>query len=453
MSTRALARFVAELKYETLPPAVIERARVHWLDGLGCLLAGTAGGPGRSAAAMVAALGTQGGDATVFTGRTRGSPRDAAFVNAMTLYSVGLNDIHKDSVSHPGGCIVPAVLAAGEASGAPGRDLLAAMIAGYEVMGRVGRAIMPSHRERGFHATGTLGAFGAAAAVARVLGFDPLQTANALGIAGSQAAGLFEFHRDGALTMVFHAARAAQNGVEAALLTTAGLTGPLTVLEGERGFCRATSNAFDEAALTRDLGQSFEVEATSFRPYYGCSSTIAGSGATAALVKRMGIRSPDEVSEITVRCHAVVANDNHEADPQTLLAARLSMPFNVSLVLARGDVVTADIGETDLREASVRSSLNKVRLLRDDGMPRFGCSVAIRLANGQVGEEAVLSPRGDATHPLTWDDAVDKFRRLTSGVMRPDGVPPVIDAVRTLEAGGARVLAQRMLAGMRADSP
>src|SRR3990170_3270956 len=145
MSTRALARFVAELKYESLPHEVIERARLHLLDGLGCLLAGTKGGPGRSAAEMVAALHTHGGDATVFTGCTRGSPRDAAFVNAMTLYSVGLNDIHTESVSHPGGCIIPVVLATGEAGGAQGRDLLVAMIVGYEVMCRIGRAVMPSH--------------------------------------------------------------------------------------------------------------------------------------------------------------------------------------------------------------------------------------------------------------------------------------------------------------------
>lgn len=451
MSTRALARFVAELKYESLPPEVIERARVHLLDGLGCLLAGTKGGPGRSAAQMVAALHTQGGDATVFTGRTRASPRDAAFVNAMTLYSVGLNDIHTGSVSHPGGCVIPTVLAAGEAGNVPGREMLVSMIAGYEVMCRVGRSIMPSHRERGFHPTGTYGTFGTAAAAARMMGLTADQTANALGIAGSQAAGLFEFHKDGALTMVFHAARAAQNGIEAALLTTTGLTGPFTVLEGERGFCRATSNAFDESLLTRKLGQSYEVMATSFRPYYGCSSTLAGSGCTAALMKRLGIESPDEVAEVTVRCHAVVEHDNHEDDPQTLLAARLSLPFNVSLVLARGDVVTADLYDEDLRDPEVRASLKKVRLVRDDAMPRFGCSMTMKLTDGKTAEEANLAPRGGADQPLTWDDVTDKFRRLTSAVMHPEGAQPVIDAVRNLETTGPRVLAQRMVEMMKQD--
>ena len=449
MSTRALARFVAELKYESLPHEVIERARLHLLDGLGCLLAGTKGGPGRSAAEMVAALHTHGGDATVFAGRTRGSPRDAAFVNAMTLYSVGLNDIHTGSVSHPGGCVIPTVLAAGEAGNVPGREMLVSMIAGYEVMCRVGRSIMPSHRERGFHPTGTYGTFGATAAAARMMSFAPDQTANALGIAGSQAAGLFEFHKDGALTMVFHAARAAQNGIEAAMLTTAGLTGPFTVLEGERGFCRATSDTFEESLLTRNLGESYEIMATSFRPYYGCSSTISASGCTAALMKRLHIKSPDEVAEVMVRCHAVVVNDNHEDDPQTLLAARLSLPFNVSLVLARGDVVTADLDDDDLRDPKVRASLKKVHLLPDEAMPRFGCALTIRLTNGKTAEETILAPRGAADHPLTWEDVIDKFCRLTSAVMHPEGAQPVVDAVRNLETIGPRVLAQRMVEGMK----
>ena len=346
--------------------------------------------------------------------------------------------------------MIPVVLAIGEWKRSSGRELIAAMVAGYDVMSRVGRSVMPSHRERGFHATGTFGPFGAAAAAARLLGFDAAQTANTFGIAGSQAAGLFEFHRDGALTMVYHAARAAQNGVEAALLSLHGLTGPCTVLEGERGFCRATSNAFDEAALTRGLGELYEIEETSFRPYYGCSSTIAASGATATLMRKLGVKSPDEIAAIDARCHAVVAHDNAEDDPQTLLAARLSMPFNVSLVLARGDVVTADVYETDLRDARVRASLGRVHLHEDKSMPRFGCSLKMTLNDGRNAEEANLAPRGDARHPLTWDDVTAKFRRLTSGVVGEAGATAVIDCVRNLENSDGAALARSLSGALRA---
>lgn len=444
VSTRTLANFVAALRFDELPPAVVERAKCHLLDGLGCLLAGTVSGPAKTAADMLDVLGTTGTQSTIFVRKSRGSSRDAAFANAMTLYSVGLNDIHKASVSHPGGCIIPVVLAVGEWLQSSGPELIVSMIAGYEVMGRVGRSVMPSHRVRGFHPTGTFGTFGASAAAARLLKFDPEQMANTLGIAGSQAAGLFEFHRDGALTMVFHAARAAQNGVEAALLTKAGLTGPCTILEGERGFCRATSDAFDEQMLTADLGKQFELEATSCRPYYGCSSTISGSGATAALVQKLGIRSSAEVSTVVVRCHPVVAHDNHEANPQTLLAARLSLPFNVALVLARGDVVTADLTNDDLQDERVRESLNKVRLTEDRSMPRFGCSVEIKLQDGRSAQESALIPAGDATNPLTWEQTADKFRRLTALVVRHGGAEPVIAAIRELENINGRDLASQL---------
>lgn len=448
-STRILARYAAELRFENLPARVVERARIHLLDGLGCLLAGTRGGPGKTAADMLAQLAARSDQAVICTGNTRGSARDAAFANAMTLYSVGLNDVHTASVAHPGGCVIPVVLAIGEWKRIAGGELIAAMVAGYDVMSRVGRSVMPSHRERGFHATGTFGPFGAAAAAARLLDFDAAQTANTFGIAGSQAAGLFEFHRDGALTMVFHAARAAQNGVEAALLSMTGLTGPCTVLEGERGFCRATSNAFDEAALTRGLGELYEIEETSFRPYYGCSSTIAASGATAALMRKLGVKSHEEIASIDVRCHAVVAHDNAEGDPQTLLAARLSMPFNVSLVLARGDVVTADVYEGDLRDARVRASLGRVHLHEDPSMPRFGCSLKMTLKDGRNAEEANLAPRGDARHPLTWDDVSAKFRRLTSGVVNEAGATALIDGVRNLENSDGAALARSLSGALR----
>lgn len=410
------------------------------LDGLGCLLAGTAGAPGRSAAAMARLLGGE-PQATILTGNTRGSVRDAAFVNGVTLYSVGLNDIHKPAGAHPGGCVIPVLLAVGEWQRTRGDVLLAAMAAGYEAIGRIGRAIMPGHRERGFHPTGTCGTFGAAAAAGRLLGFSAEEMACALGIAGSQAAGLYEFHHDGTLTMIFHAGRAAQNGVEAALLTQAGLTGPATVLEGTRGFFHATANAIDAEAAFRDLGQHYELDATSFRPYFGCSSTIAASGATAQIIERAGPNRPDEAEEVTVLCHPVVAHDNADADPRTLLSARLSLPFNLALVLVHGDVLTRDLEEKELWDPRIRRVLPRVRLVADAAIPRFGAKVVLRFKGGRAQEAAILTPRGDATNPLSWDDVVEKFHRLTGPLLRETGRRKVAETVADIESTDAAALA------------
>ena len=234
--TERLAAFTSSTAFATLPSATVDYTKKLLLDGIGCLLAGTRGGPGRTAArALARSRSADAGQATVIIDGSRASARDAAFVNGITLYSVGVNDIHRGSTSHPGGCIVPVVLSVGEWLRSPGADLAAAMVMGYEIMGRLGAAMIPGHWDRGFHPTGTFGAFGATAAASRLLHLTPQQTTWALGIAGSQAAGNKAFQTDGSLTMVFHAGRSAENGVEAAILAQEGFTGPRTVFEDRNG--------------------------------------------------------------------------------------------------------------------------------------------------------------------------------------------------------------------------
>jgi 2-methylcitrate dehydratase PrpD len=430
-ATRALARFAATLGYGDLPAQTVDIAKRLLLDGLGCLLVGTQGGPARSAAATMRRLGGL-PQATLFAGGFKTSVRNAAFANGVTLYSVGLNDIHKPSTSHPGGCIIPVLLALGEWRDAGGRELIAAMVAGYDVNARVGTAVAPSHRERGFQPTGTVGTFAATAAAGRMLALDEDALASAFGIAGSQAAGLYEFHHDGTLTMIFHAGRAAQNGVEAALLVQDGLSGPATILEGDKGFCHATADRFDEDALTRDLGEKFLIHETSFRPYYGCSSTIAASGATAQLLKSLGLAG-DDVADVEVLCHPVVAKDNFDPNPTTLLGARLSMQYNLALVMDRGEVVTADLGEHDLWNSAIRERMGLVRLTGDTSMPRFGATVKLRTRSGREGECANPLPRGDATVPLTWDDVAAKFGQMAGPLCGAASVAKIVDIVNDLE--------------------
>ncbi len=442
--TRELAAFTSALRYADLPAATVDMAKRLLLDGLGCMLAGSRGALGLNATAMVRGMGGL-PQATLITDLQPASVRDAAFVNGMCLYSVGLNDIHKPAGAHPGGCIIPALLAVGEWQRTPGEVLLAAMTAGYEVAGRVGRAVYPSHRKRGFHPTGTCGTFGAAATAARLLGLDAAHMASALGIAGSQAAGLYECHHDGTSTFIFHAGRAAQNGVEAALLTQAGFTGPATVLEGSKGFFRATSDVFDVAAAMAGFGQKFELDATSFRPYYGCNSTIAASGATAQMLNSTRI-NPEQVGHVTAYCHPVVAQDNGDGDPQTLIAARLSLPFNVALVLVNGDVLSTDLDEQTMWNARIRGLLPKIEVVVDTKMTRYGCRVHLRTTDGRVDERTIREPRGSDASPLLWVDVVEKFHRLVRPLGNAEGQQQVVDAVENLEA----IDAPALMAALRA---
>ncbi len=430
--TRELAAFASRIVCADLPAATLDMAKRLLLDGIGCLLVGGRGATGLAATATVRRLGGL-PQATLMTDLQPASVRDAAFVNGICLYSVGLNDVHKPAGSHPGGCIIPVLLAVGEWQRTPGAMLLAAMAGGYEVAGRIGRAIYPSHRERGFHPTGTCGTFGAAAAAGRLLGLDAVQMASAFGIAGSQAAGLYECHHDGTSTMIFHAGRAAQNGVEAALLTQAGFTGPATVLEGSKGFFQATANTFDANAAMADFGRRYEIEATSFRPYFGCNSTLAASGATAAILKADRV-TPEQIESVTVHCHRVVAQDNADGNPQTMLAARLSLPFNVALVLAHGDVLAGDLEDKSLHDARIRGLLPKIRVIVDAAMPRYGSRVQLRTSGGKVVEETIAEPRGSDQYPLLWDDVVAKYYRLVDPLGNLEAQRKVVAAVENLQS-------------------
>jgi len=271
--------------------------------------------------------------------------------------------------------------------------------------------------------------------------------ASALGIAGSQAAGLYECHHDGTSTMIFHAGRAAQNGVEAALLTQAGFTGPATVLEGSKGFFQATADKFDVVAAMADFGQRYEIDSTSFRPYFGCNSTIAASGATAMMVHELHI-APGQVDHVTVHCHPVVAQDNADGNPQTMLAARLSLPFNVALVLHHGDVWAGDLPDAELHNPRIRALLSKVKLIADPAMSRRGAEITVRTQNGRSETETLRDPRGSEGNPLTWDEVATKFRSLVAATVDERDQCAVIDAVADLEALDGRRLAAVLLAAV-----
>ena len=448
--TETLAGYTSSISYSTLPVATVEYTKKLLLDGIGCLIAGTRGEPGRMAARAVARLrSSDAGQATLFIDGTRASARDAAFVNGITLYSVGVNDIHRASTSHPGGCIVPAVLAVGEWLKAPGRDMLVAMAMGYELMGRLGHAMIPSHWDRGFHPTGTFGAFGATAAASRLLRLTAQQTTWAFGIAGSQAAGNKAFQTDGSLTMVYHAGRSAQNGVEAALLAQEGFSGPRTVLEDPNGFCMAGTDECRLDALVDGLGERYEIDATSFRPFYGCTLTIAASGAMAALIARHPLRATDDIAAVTVRCHPSALHEIDGPDPQTLLAARLSMQFNVALVIDRRDVFVGDLTDQDLANPRIRGLLPRIALEEDPAMTMWGNAVLVRFRDGSTDQHEIRLPKGDPENPMTWEDTRTKFMKLTDPLGNPPAGRHIVEAVRTLERSDGAILADAIDAMVR----
>ncbi len=258
--TAKLVEFCGGLRYESLPSVTVDRVKYHFLDFLGVASRGSLVDSSKAAYRLVRDIGLDPGGAVIIGTDMRAAPQYAALANGTSAHSLELDDLHNESSAHPEVVIFPAALAASQISDGGGKRFIEAVIAGYEVMTRLGKALHPGkHYARGFHPTGTCGAFGAAAAASRILGLDQEQTINALGIAGSQTAGSMEFLTDGAWSKRLHAGWAAHSGLIATLLAQRGFTGPATIIEGRFGFLHSYSDGADPDRVLADLGKPFEI--------------------------------------------------------------------------------------------------------------------------------------------------------------------------------------------------
>ena len=268
--TQTLAEFVAHCNEQTIPPLVLARAKLFALNSLIVALAGARATSSKLVVALVEKLGGTRRPASS-AGRSA-SVTQAALCNGAITHAVELDDDHRTSVLHPGTVVLPAALAMAEYCGADGKTLLAGLVAGYEMMTRIGDAFLGQQYYAGFHSTGTCGVFGAAGAAGRILGLDERRLTTAFGIAGTQAAGLGEWALDGSWIKRLHPGKSAEAGIIAALLASAGFTSPNTILEGTQGFLKAFSyrDKWDESIILKDLGVVYRGHATSFKPYACC---------------------------------------------------------------------------------------------------------------------------------------------------------------------------------------
>ncbi|MCH9037742.1 MAG: MmgE/PrpD family protein, partial [Chloroflexi bacterium] len=268
--TRDLARFASELDYDHIPPQVIQAAKGYILDCLGCGLAATS----LPWSLMVAELARESGapgPCTLLGLPWRTSAPYATLVNGTMIGGFETDHVYSPASCHPGASVFPALLAIAEREHLSGRHFLTALVAGYEVVCRIGQAATRAVEDvAGFHGPATNGPFGAAAAVARALMLDPEQTASALGIAASSAGGLLEFSLDGSMIKRLHMGRASQLGLESALLAQKGFTGPHTILEGSRGFLRVFSPDPHPERLLEGLGKSYVMESALQIKSYPC---------------------------------------------------------------------------------------------------------------------------------------------------------------------------------------
>lgn len=382
------------------------------LDFLGVAIAGASTIEGRTIVDVLS-KSEPAGTIGVPVDHHRFSPAMAALISGTMGYSIGLTDTHARSITHPGPSVVPAALAVGQDVGATPEDILKAITLGVEVITRIGAAVNPSHRARGFHPTATCNHFGVALATSYLLKSDVEHTLWALGIAGSTAGGLYEFRQSGNMLMALHGGWPALAGIYAGRLAAGGFSGPSTVLEGPEGFLRAFADHTQPESLVSAVGHPWAIEEISMRPYNACRYAHAAIDALGKIQQEHAVSS-EEIDQLVIWTHRTAVDQ--ETVPNTLVSARLCTAFNVALTIVHGPRLT-EVGQRDLDDPAVRQIMGRIEIAEDPVLTRmfpekWPCRVEVKVRSGRTYECQVDVPKGDPENPLNDDELDDKFTQL-----------------------------------------
>jgi len=442
-AAETIAGFATSLTLDDIPIEVAEDAKLHVLDVLGCGLAAHASGIATEGRSTMAELGGE-PQATVIGLADRLPAANAAFANAMLCHGLDFDDTHSDSVSHVSTVVAPAALAAGELQAASGRDVLAAIVAGNEVVCRIGMAASGRFHARGFHPTAVCGIFGGAAAVARVAGADAETTTRSLGIVGSMASGLFAYLADGTPTKPIHPAWAAHGAHIAARLAHHGASGPQSVIEGKFGlyhaFLGAEAGDVDIEAQLADLGRRWETPRIAYKPYPVCHFMHGSLGATAEAL-RGRLLTADEIEDVVVTVpeagvSLVLEPAAQKQAPRSEYEGKFSLQYSAASMLVRGHVGVGDFTDEAIVDPAVLAVARKVRYETPEypTYPQaFPGGVRVTLASGETLESDFPHQRGGPENPLSADEVRAKFRDNAGLALAGHAVAALEEAILGLE--------------------
>ena len=440
--TRTLAKFASNVNYEDLPPDVVDRAKYFCLDFAGVTLNGSTTD---SAKAVVRALDDVGrsGPSTIVGTNKRALPEYAAMANGTAFHSIEMDDVNNEASLHPGVVAFPTALAMADIAPVSGKDFISAVVAGYDVIIRLGRALKPKeHYGRGFHPTGTCGAFGGAAVAARLLGLQGDDYTHALGIAGSQAAGSMEYLAQGAWTKRLHPGWSAHSGIWAALLARAGYSGPTTILEGRDGFLNAYSGDPDPSLVLKDLGEEYQVTRTGVKPHACCRYNQGPIDCLLEIGKSNDFQAMDieevKIGVLSQGMRLVAEPVEAKRNPKSVVDMQFSMPFAAAVALSYGSASLNEyaIGIPDRPE--VRHIMDRVQCVTDPKLdaqtPKlFPAWAEVRTSNGRTMRSELTYPKGDPENPVTWDEMRTKFNLLSASVISSQRQKEIISAIDSLE--------------------
>jgi 2-methylcitrate dehydratase PrpD len=414
----AAERFAAwalELDLDAVPPDVVAAAKLHVLDVVGCGLAAHGLGVATEGRTAMTELGGEPEASVIGLGTGLPAP-NAAFANAMLCHGLDFDDTHSDSVSHVSTVVVPAALALAEARDADGRELLTAIVAGNEIVTRIGMATPGAFHARGFHPTAICGIFGATAAAARLRGVSAADAASAFGIAGSMASGLFAYLDDGTATKPIHPAWAAHGALLAARLAELGAEGPPGVLEGRFGVFHAfVDTRIDLEPQLADLGEHWETPRIAFKSYPACHFVHGSLGATASLLDGL---EPAEIEDVVVivpeaGVSLVLEPAASKVAPRTDYEGKFSLQYSTAAMLVHGRVGLTTYTTEALADTRVLELARKVRYETKEyaSYPAaFPGGVRIRLRDGRTLDADLPHQLGAPENPMSEEQVREKFR-------------------------------------------
>ena len=446
----ALARFGASFSLDDVPEGDRRYAKLLLLDLLGCAIAGLDTEEARLARRAGRALSPGGGDASVWGTGEAAQPGIAAMVNGTAAHALELDDFH--GVDHSGAVTVPALMAAADAGGeADGGRFLEGMVFGYEVGRRLldGAGGYRRHNAAGWHTTGTLGSYAAAAAVAKLVGLDERRMLWALGIAGSFTGGTWAFNLDGAMSKRYHAGIAAQTGLQAAFLAREGFTGPAAVLEaGRGGYFNLYGEGMTPAArsVAKELGRDFRIGWAGVKVYACCRGIHSALDVALDFRRRHGLRAED-IESVHVLCTPVQKGQLGLAAPRTRIEAQFSLPYSTAVAFLHGEAGYEFFTGRWIGNPEIEALAARVSLEADDSRPLDEepvLTVRTRAGRAFTGQQPV--PLGDPANPVPEPDIRAKYRALAARRLAPETVRRLEEAVLALDLPGRLAEVRAVLA-------
>lgn len=434
--TQELTTFIHQLHYSDLPPEVVVKAKEVLADAIGCALGALTLEPRKTGVAHAIAHELSPEGLATVIGDGTAHPSVASLANGILINATDNDDTHKRALIHIGSVLIPAALACCEARKLNGKDLITAIVAGYEVCARVGMAVMPTHY-RFWHSTATNGHFAAAAAAAKAFKLSPEQINHALGYAGTQAGGLNTFFESGDDSKSVHPGKAGMNGVIGALLAEKGATSPPEILAHPKGYLAAYSLEPRMEVLTKGLGTTWEILQNGIKFYPTILASHSPIGASLEITQKHPFQSQD-IESVEVHTYATVKSHFSSKDVQTEMAARLSVPHCVATALVEKQITQNQFTPEKIKDPEIQRVLAATEIIADPELSKlypdkFPARVVVTLKNGTQLEATHYYPKGDPDNPLTKEEFENKFKKNAVGFLNASEAKQLLDLINTLE--------------------